>query len=242
MKITIYQDYQEISQKVADLIIDFIKKKPDCLLCFAGGDTPRGIYRNLVKAVNLNQVEVQHCKFVGLDEWVGIDRAEMGSCRHLLDHELFSPLGIIEKNICFFDGKAANLEAECQKVDDFITNYGPIDLMLLGIGVNGHLGFNEPGTPFNSRSHLVGLQEITQKIGQKYFAEAKNFSRGITLGLQQISEAHLAVLVASGSQKADIVKKFMNSEVREELPASILKSHPNCHLFFDGEAAAEIKE
>jgi glucosamine-6-phosphate isomerase len=240
MKVTVYQDYQELSQKVADFICDFVKRKPDCLLCFAGGDTPCGTYRNLVTAMNLNKVDFKHCRFVGLDEWVGLGESDPGSCRYFLNQELFMPLGISEKNICFFDGKAPNLQAECQKVDRFTAEYGPIDLILLGIGVNGHLGFNEPGTSFNSLSHLVELEEDTRNVGQKYFKETKNLYMGITLGLQQIQESRTAVLVASGAQKSGIIEELIYTEISEKLPASILKLHQHFRAFVDTGAIGKL--
>jgi glucosamine-6-phosphate deaminase len=226
-----------MSRKASDFIIKVISNTPNGLLCFAGGNTPIGIYRNLVVAARAGRINFQNCRFVGLDEWFGMDEHDKGSCRYLLDQELFRPLGVREENICFFNGKTFQLWEEYKKVDRFVAEYGPIDLVLLGIGINGHLGFNEPGTPFNCRSHFVELSIATQTAGIKYFDQEKNLGFGITLGLQQILESKTAVLVAGGVEKSPVIKKLLNGDVTEELPATALRLHKNCFLFLDREAA-----
>ena len=240
MKIHCYPKNPELAAAVGEYIIGFIRENPRSLLCFAGGDTPVPVYRLLVEAARLKQVDFRECRFVGLDEWVGIRPNEPGSCRYLLDQEFFKPLGIPEEKICFFNGVAGDLEHECDKINSFVENYGPIDLMLLGIGVNGHLGFNEPGASFQSFAHGVDLEEVTCEVGQKYFSQARKLSRGITLGLAQIRQSRSAVLMAGGPKKAAIIDKLIHSEISEGLPASILKSHPDSHLFMDEAAGPEI--
>lgn len=240
MKIDFYPNYPQLAAGVSEYIINFIRENPRSLLCFAGGDTPVPIYRLLVQAVEEKKVDFGECRFVGLDEWVGISPHEQGSCRLLLDQEFFNPLRIQEEKICFFDGDAVDLEQECKKIDLFVDRYGPIDLILLGIGVNGHLGFNEPGSSWKNRAHVVELQPITCEVGQKYFFQTQKLSKGITLGLEQIGQARAAVLVANGPKKASIIKELVACDPHENLPASILKTHPDSHFFIDEQAGSGI--
>ncbi|HBF37716.1 MAG TPA: glucosamine-6-phosphate deaminase [Firmicutes bacterium] len=242
MNIHIEPDEQQMSLKAANLVAECIRKNPRSLLCFAGGDTPVPVYRRLVAAASLKQVDFRECRFVGLDEWIGMGAADEGSCRFLLERELFKPLGISEEKICFFNGKAADVKEECRKINAWVDKFGPVEVALLGIGVNGHLGFNEPGTSFDSLANTIELQDITCKVGQKYFTETKNLSMGITLGLAQIYQSRTAILVASGPNKTAIIKKLMDCEVGLDLPAGILKTHPNSHLFLDEAAALEISK
>jgi glucosamine-6-phosphate isomerase len=242
MKIHQYPDYPELAAAVCEFVIDHIEKTPHSLLCLAGGDTPVPVYRRLVEAAKQRKVDFQGCRFVGLDEWVGIGSDDSGSCRFLLNQELLNPLGISEERICFFNGASGDLEQECRKIDSFVDKYGPIDFMLLGIGVNGHLGFNEPGSSFQSTAHLVDLQAITCQVGQKYFSASRKLSRGITLGLSQIQQSRTAVLMANGPKKAAIINKFIHSEISEDIPASILKDHPDSHVFIDDAAGSEISK
>ena len=238
MKVRIFRDYEELSRAAADLIIQSVNTQPNPLLCFAGGNTPVRTYRHLIKAAKEGRVDFSHCKFVSLDEWVGLDQTDQGSCKYLLDREIFKPLAIPEESISFFDGKALSLEDECQKVDCFINTNGPIDLMVLGIGINGHLGFNEPGSNIQEQSHVVRLQEITKKVGRKYFNEWKQLSMGITLGLSRILESKAVLLLANGNKKTAIIRQLIISEVTEKIPASILKLHPYSFLLLDQAAAA----
>jgi 6-phosphogluconolactonase/glucosamine-6-phosphate isomerase/deaminase len=142
--------------------------------------------------------------------------------------------------MCFFDGESADLQSECVKTDRFIKENGPVDMMLLGMGMNGHLGLNEPGTSFNLYSHIVELDDTTKKVGKKYFSGEVNLTRGVSLGIKYIMEASLVILQLNGNRKAEIVRKLIESEFTEALPASALKRHSNAYLLLDREAAAYI--
>ena len=121
--------------------------------------------------------------FLSLDEWVGMNGEDEGSCRFHLNNQLFNPLNVKEDHIGFFDGQEKDLERECDKIENFITGHGGIDIAILGLGMNGHVGMNEPGTSLSLRSHVTELDSLTKKIGQKYFKKEQELSKGITLGL-----------------------------------------------------------
>lgn len=240
MKINVFENYEELSKEVSEFIIERVNNNKKMLLCFAGGDTPVLAYKNLVKAYEEGRVDFKDCKFVGLDEWVGLDENDLGSCKYLLYKEVFEPLKIKEENICFFDGKAKNLQKECKNMDMFIEKYGPIDLIVLGIGVNGHLGFNEPGVSFENYTHVVNLQDSTKVVGQKYFEDEKKLEKGITLGIRYILESDTPILIANGKKKSDAIKRLLEDEITENMPASALKLHNNSHIFLDKEATLKI--
>ncbi len=240
MKHTVFSDYNTLSQGAAERVIKVLRDDPDGLYCFAGGDTPRETYRRLVFAARQGEIDLRRAKFVGLDEWVGLSAADPGSCRYFLDQELFKPLEIEPDQIGFFDGTNPDLEFECQKVTRFIDRHGPIQLAVLGIGVNGHLGFNEPGSPFTSTVRCVDLSATTQQVGQKYFTAPRQLSRGITLGLAQIRAGQEVLLLANGPTKTAICAELMNDGVSERLPASVLHWHPHAQLLVDSIAAERI--
>ncbi|MDG0790572.1 6-phosphogluconolactonase [Cohnella ginsengisoli] len=182
------------------------------------------------------------CRFVGLDEWAGLGRQDEGSCKRLLYEEMFEPLSIPEDHIFFFDACSEDLAGECQTMNERIQTLGGIDLMLVGAGMNGHIGFNEPGTSFDTYAHVANLDDITQQAGQKYFSKPMKLRTGITLGLKHLTESGTAVLMVSGSHKADIVERIVNEEINEQLPASLVRKHPNGYLLLDSEAAIKVRE
>ena len=237
MNIIIKENYDEMSKVAADLISEYVALNPDSLLCFPSGTTPLGTMNGLINNAKAGKVNFDNCRFVGLDEWVGMTEADEGSCKHFIYNEFFKPLKIDESRICFFDACAEDLEAECKRIDDFILSNGRIGLILVGMGMNGHIGLNEPGTSFDLYSHVVKLDTVTEKVAQKYFHKPTELSGGITLGLKHLMEAEMAVLIVNGSHKADILKKVLEGDVTDKLPASILKLHDNSCIIIDKEAA-----
>lgn len=241
MEIKVYQNYEEMALHIAGYIADFVHRKPDALLCFPSGDTPSGVFKQLVVMDREGKVDFRHCTFVGLDEWVGLGRDDQGSCEGFMYDHLFVPLGIDESSIHFFDAKAADLRAECIRMDRLMEQKGPIDLMFLGIGMNGHLGLNEPGVDFASTSSVVQLDEVTRSVGQKYFQNQTRLERGITLGIKQIMDSRTVILGASGAKKANIVRQAVRGEVTNRVPGSILQRHGHSVVFLDREAAAGLE-
>jgi len=237
MKQIIYNDYTELSVKTAEMIADIISKKPDALLCFPAGETSLGTFEHLVKLNKAGVVIFKHCKIVGLDEWANIGEMKSENCFSFLKKHLFDHIGYYDKNLCFFDGESSDLIHECKKTDSFIKKYGPIDMILLGAGMNGHLGLNEPGASFDLCSHIVNLDETTKKVGQKYFSGKVNLTSGVTLGVKYIMEAKTVILQMNGVRKAEIVRRMIECDIFPAFPASAIKSHLNSFLLLDKEAS-----
>lgn len=241
MELIIFKDYTELSVKTAEQIAAIIKKKPDALLCFPAGETSVGTFNHLIELNQKGKISFKNCRIVGLDEWANIGQMKSENCLSFLKRHLFDHIDYSEENLCFFDGESSDLMAECKKTDNFIRKYGPIDMVLLGAGMNGHLGLNEPGTSFDLYSHIVDLDETTKVVGQKYFSGKVKLTRGVTLGIKYFIEARTMILQLNGERKADIAKRLTEGEVSTALPASAIRLHENSFLLMDKEAAKSIK-
>jgi len=170
-----------------------------------------------------------------------MNETDEGSCRHSLNDQLFYPLKIAGDKICFFDGRAKDLNNECARIENFIHKHGGIDVAVLGLGMNGHVGMNEPSTSPSLRSHVATLDPITQQVGQKYFKKQQHLSQGITLGIATLLESKHIFLLVSGKRKAAIVKKVIEGDITEEVPASLLRNHQNLKIYLDADAAEIIQ-
>ena len=190
--------------------------------------------------VNKNEANVNGWYFLGLDEWGGMNGDNEGSCRWHLNNQLFHPLKPAEDHIAFFDGKA-DLESECDRIENFIGQHG-IDVSILGLGMNGHIGMNEPGTPVSSRTHVNELDPLTAQVGQKYFKTATELKDGITLGIATLLESKHIFLLVSGSKKAAIIKEVLEGAISEEVPATLFLNHANLTIYLDKEAAQFIAQ
>ena len=240
MKLIITKDYDEMSRTAADLVIEQVKQKPASLICFPSGDSPAGMFRYLVADAQAGKVDFGQCYFVGLDEWVGLDGKDDGSCTQFLNEHFFTPLDLKPPQVKFFDAKAADLDAACRDMDDFIKRHGLLDMMIVGIGMNGHIGLNEPGTDFNLYAHHALLDPVTVTVGQKYFKKETVLTEGITLGLNHLQEAKTPLLIAAGSKKAAIIKQALQGEVTEQLPATIFQTLDAAVILLDEGAAGEL--
>ena len=237
MKQKIFKDYGELSVETAEQIAGIISGKPDALLCFPAGETSTGTFRYLAELNKRKRISFEHCRIVGLDEWVNLGDLKSENCFSFLKKHLFNHINLREENLCFFNGESADLDEECRKTDEFVEKYGPIDMMLLGAGMNGHLGLNEPGSSFSLRSHVTELSETTKSVGQKYFSQTVTLEKGITLGISNVLEAVTVILQISGTGKAEVVKRLINSKTNPDFPASVIKMHPDSWLLIDTEAA-----
>ena len=238
MYLTIYKNYESLSQQAASEILACVKQKPNAVLCLAAGDTPNLAYSTLTKIAERDGIDFSHCTFIGLDEWIGIPPGNEGSCHYFLRRHLFEPLRISNDKIHLFDALSADPQEECKKMDRIIIEKGGIDLMLVGIGMNGHIGFNEPGAATNGFSHVVALDDATKSVGQKYFRERTLLSSGITLGLGHMLAALKVILIANGIKKAEIIKRTLEGAVTPSVPASVIRNHENAHVMLDEEAGA----
>jgi galactosamine-6-phosphate isomerase len=231
------KNYEKMSQAAAEEIIQSIKANPKATLCFASGDTPKRACQILVERIKGEQIDISNCQFIGLDEWIGITPENEGSCTYFLMNYLFKPLNLNPDQYHLFDSDESNSAVECLKMDEFIKKSGGLDCILVGIGLNGHIGFNEPNIPFTNYCHVAELDELTISVGQKYFNATTTLSKGITVGLQHLMEAKKAILIANGSKKAAIMKAVFESEISNQIPATIMRTHPNGLVLIDEEAA-----
>lgn len=239
MKVQTYPDYSELSRATADLIGSTIQKKPYSLVCIASGHTPVGVFQCLADDINSGVLDASKVTFVSLDEWLGIDPSDPGSCISMLRKDFFSKVNLREQQIEMFDVDADPI-GECARVNDLIAANGGLDVMLVGIGLNGHIGMNEPGTSFRSYAHVSALAEETKISGQKYFSKPTTLSKGITLGLRHFAECRLPILMANGTKKAAIINQVINSKPTEQIPATIVHNIPQALVMIDAEAAGEL--
>ncbi len=236
----ICKDYDKMSRAAADLVIGQVKRKPNSLICFPSGDSPSGMFKYLVSDSLEGKVDFSECYFVGLDEWVGMGKDDEGSCTQFLLAHFFTPANINPAKTMFFDAKAADLDASCRAMDDFIKFHGPLDMMIVGIGMNGHIGLNEPGTNFDLYAHHAPLDPVTISVGQKYFKQQTVLHEGITLGLKYLQEAKMPVLIVSGSKKANIIAQALHGKVSNVLPASIFQMLSSAVVILDESAASGL--
>ena len=242
MQLKIYKDYSALSVHAATEIIELIKSKPDAVLSLAAGDTPRLTYSLMAKKAIDEKVDFTRCTFIGLDEWVGIPPQNEGSCIFFLQTNIFTPLNISSRQIHLFDAMSDDPGQECRAMDKIILEKSGIDLMLVGVGMNGHIGFNEPGVAIDNYSHVIDLDDATQSVGQKYFRKATTLKKGITLGLNHLLQSRKVIMVANGIKKAEVIRKALEEEITTNMPASIIRTHSMGIVMIDEEAASLLKK
>jgi len=242
MKVLTYKDFDEMSRAAAGIIIDQVKRKPNSLICFPSGESPAGVFKYLIEDARNGKVDFSECYFVGLDEWVGMGKDDEGSCTNFLYEFFFTPMQISPERTFFFDARVADLDASCKAMDEFIKRHGPLDVMMVGIGMNGHIGLNEPGIDFNLYAHHSPLAQVTISVGQKYFKQQTPLHEGITLGLKHLQEAKIPLLIAVGAKKAGIISQALKNEVTNDLPASIFQTLPNAVVVLDESAASDLRD
>lgn len=239
MNLQLATGYTELSSLAADLLLSLLEGKEAPLICIASGDTPIGTYRKLNELRQSGTLDCSQWKAIALDEWVGLNRSDAGSCGEYLMRHFMEPLQIRKDNYFLFDGRSTTLEKECSAAGSFIKAQGGIDIALLGLGVNGHIGLNEPGSRIDERTRVTTLQERTAVVGQKYFTAPTSLKQGITLGLGDLMEARHLIIIASGAAKAPVIQQLIEGELSSALPASLLRSHPSLTVIVD-EAAASL--
>ena len=224
MTLKTFETATDLANASVDLILQALKEKPTSLCCFAAGFTQNETYEILATKLQNPQLKV-----IGLDEWEGLNGTSEGSCRHYMDTRMFTPLGI--QPLHYFDGKQP-LAPQCAVADQLLDEHGPIDILILGVGMNGHLGFNEPGVNPQNRTHVQPLDATTQQVGSKYFEGQAPPTAGITLGLKDLLQAKLILLQIVGEHKAPILQQLMAEGVDPNFPASYLKD-TNAYVFTD---------
>jgi glucosamine-6-phosphate deaminase len=223
MKLIEVKNYKELSKKAAKIIINEISRKPNLTIGFATGKTSRGTYKNLVKEYRKNKVDFSKIKTFNVDEYYPLKKNDKKSCCYYMFKHLFNKINVKKENISLLNGTSKNFKKECRDYENKIKKT-PIDVQILGIGVNGHIGFNEPGSNFNSKTRLVELTHIKGKA--------------LTMGISTIMKSKKIILLASGKKKAKAVRCLIKGKIDKNCPVSFLKRHKNIFVIIDEKAGS----
>lgn len=238
MKIIVTENYDEMSQKAFELVKEVVVKNPEAVLGLATGSTPLGLYARMVQDRKAGGASYKKVKAVNLDEYAGLPKDHNQSYAYFMRTNLFDNIDIDVANTHIENGMAQDADAECERYSRLLDELQQ-DVQVLGIGSNGHIAFNEPGTPFDSETHVVNLTESTIKDNSRLFDKIEDVPKqAFTMGLKNIMHAKKIVILANGAGKAKAVYGLVKGRVTEEVPASILQLHPDCTLVCDKAAAA----
>ena len=241
MKIYKAKDYKDMSRKAANIISAQVIMKPNCVLGLATGSTPIGTYDQLVEWYNKGDLDFSEVTTVNLDEYKGLPRTNDQSYYYFMHQHLFDRVNIDPERTNVPNGMEPDAEKECGRYEELIRSLGGVDLQLLGLGHNGHIGFNEPGEAFEKETHCVDLTESTIKANKRFFASADDVPKqAYTMGIKTIMQAKKILIVVNGENKADIVERAFFGPVTPEVPASILQLHNDVTLVGDKAALAKI--
>lgn len=240
MKIIIAKDYEEMSQKAFEVMKQVVVENPNAVLGLATGTTPLGLYKRMIDDCKKG-TSYKNIKTVNLDEYKGLDINSDQSYVYFMRENLFKGLDIDLNNTHIENGKAEDDEKECERYNALLDQLQQ-DVQLLGLGSNGHIAFNEPGTKFGSKTHVVELTESTIKDNSRLFNDISEVpTQAFTQGLRNIMNAKKILILASGKNKANAVNQMVNGEITESLPASVLQLHPDCTLIVDQDAGSLLK-
>ena len=238
MKVIKVDDYQALSLTGAKLILNQIKENENCILGLATGSTPVGIYRTLVEQYEAQEISFSNVTSFNLDEYIGLDINQTQSYASFMHEHLFKHIDIAHDAVHIPSGKAENMEEECRRYEEAIKAAGGIDIQILGIGRNGHIGFNEPNIQFASMTHIVNLDEKTIADNARFFEKPEDVPRtAISMGIKTIMSAKKIVLLASGKEKAQALYGMIHGKITPELPASVLQLHNDVTIVCDRDAA-----
>lgn len=241
MKIYKAKDYKDMSRKAANIISAQVIMKPNCVLGLATGSTPIGTYAQLVEWYNKGDLDFSEVTTVNLDEYKGLPRTNDQSYYYFMHQHLFDRVNIDPERTNVPNGMEPDVEKECGRYEELIRSLGGVDLQLLGLGHNGHIGFNEPGEAFEKETHCVDLTESTIEANKRFFASADDVPKqAYTMGIKTIMQAKKILIVVNGENKADIVERAFFGPVTPEVPASILQLHNDVTLVGDEAALAKI--
>ncbi len=241
MRIIVAKDYKDMSRKAANIISAQIITKPNCVLGLATGSSPIGTYDQLVEWYEKGDLDFSQVSSVNLDEYRGLNHDHDQSYYYFMHEHLFDRVNINPANTNVPDGTEPDAEKECRRYEELIASYGGVDLQLLGLGHNGHIGFNEPAPAFDKETHCVDLTESTIEANKRFFASADDVPRqAYTMGIGTIMKAKKILVVVSGEDKAEIVAKAFCGDVTPEVPASILQFHPDVTVVVDEAAASKL--
>jgi len=241
MKVIICDNKKEVAIEFSRIVANEIKRKPNLVLGLATGRTVIPLYKELVKLYKKDKIDFSKVRTFNLDEYVNLPVSDKGSFRKFMEKYLFSKINLKKENIHFLDGNVKIFKKEAQRYENEIKKVGGIDLQVLGIGRNGHVGFNEPGSKINSLTRIVKLSENTWKVNSSFFTFKKVPKTALTMGIRTILKADKIVIIATGKEKSEIIGELINSKIDEELPASFLKMHKNFIILLDKNASKKIK-
>lgn len=237
MEVKIFNNADEIAVACADIFTDLLTSKPACVLGLATGASPVKTYNELIKRYKDGIISFKDVKTFNLDEYCNLPREDKNSYYTFMHENLFNSVDIKEENVHILDGNAEDADKEAKAFDEMIDNEGGIDIQLLGIGTNGHIGFNEPAEAFSDGTFKVKLTDSTIKSNSIYFDDDSMPRYALTMGINSIMKAKKIVLIATGESKADAIKATIDGEVTPMVPASILKNHQDAILLIDKAAA-----
>ena len=242
MKLIEVKDYQEMSRVAADYLLSKVKTSVNLTLGLATGGTPKGLYEELIDDHQQNGTSYHHVSTFNLDEYIGLSRKHPNSYYQYMNENLFKHIDIDSENTHIPSGDAADPEKVSKAYDEKIRSHGGIDIQVLGIGSNGHIGFNEPGTSFESSTHVVELDQSTRKANARYFDSIDEVpTHAITMGISSIMKSREILLLVSGEAKRKALKKLVEGTISESFPASILNKHEQVTVIADEKALALVK-
>ena len=242
MRLIVTKNYEEMSKVAAKEMAEDIKRNPEIVLGLATGGTPVGMCKELIRMYNEGELDFSKVTSINLDEYVGLSGDHDQSYRYFMNTNLFDHINIDKNNTFVPNGLAENVEEECMAYDSRIQDMGGIDLQLLGLGANGHIGFNEPGEALSVGTHLTDLKESTIEANARFFDSIDDVPRkAITMGLGGIMKAKKIMVIASGEGKAEVVKAMMSGKITTEIPATMLQMHRDVILIVDEDAAKLLK-
>lgn len=243
MKILVFEKEEHLDAYVGEYICHFIRNHSQPVIGFATGSTPLGVYRYFIDNYQAQKVSFRQVKAFNLDEYVGLTPSHPRSFASAMKNELFSHIDILPENINALDGSKEDMIQECQRYESLI-DANPIDIQILGIGMDGHIAYNEPGSPLDGACHVVDLHQESIESSLDYgFDHIEDVpTQGVTQGIGTIMKAKQLIMMAKGEKKADLVKRMIYGEVTSDFPSSIIQRHPNVIVCLDKSAASQLKE
>lgn len=243
MKILVFEKEEQLDAYVGEYICHFIRNHSQPVIGFATGSTPLGVYRYFIDNYQAQKVSFRQVKAFNLDEYVGLTPSHPRSFASAMKNELFSYIDILPENINALDGSKEDMIQECQRYESLI-DANPIDIQILGIGMDGHIAYNEPGSPLDGACHVVDLHQESIESSLDYgFDHIEDVpTQGVTQGIGTIMKAKQLIMMAKGEKKADLVKRMIYGEVTPDFPSSIIQRHPNVIVCLDRSAASQLKE
>ena len=240
MKVLVFDTYDEMSSAAAEIMADVIKEKPQCVLGLATGSTPVGMYDCLVEKCSSGELDFSLVKTVNLDEYYPISPDNKQSYRYFMNENLFSKVNIKLENTRVPAGDAADPDIECAEYEKYIDSLGGIDIQVLGIGQNGHIGFNEPDSFLYTDTHVTGLTESTMQANARFFSEDEVMpTKALTMGMGSIFKARKIIVMANGEKKRDAVTKLLSGKITTECPVTFLNLHGDVTVICDKSAIGE---